>query len=177
MKIYTKVGDQGQTKQASGKMVSKTDPQIVALGDLDQLQSWLGLVISWLSPACKELKPLLLKLQRKLYQLQAQISIKNYSTITATDTAELEKKIDQWMAAVPAIHEFILPGGKPTGAGLQYARTLARQAERAVVKLAEIQQLEPAVLTYLNRLSDYLFAMARYANYLDGEPEITSKTK
>ncbi|KRL05391.1 cob(I)yrinic acid a,c-diamide adenosyltransferase [Liquorilactobacillus oeni] len=175
MKIYTKVGDKGQTKQVSGKMVPKYDPQITALGDLDELQAWLGFTVTLLSPNCQKLLSELQNVQKKLYFLQADICIKHHAAITAADTADLEKKIDHFMNTVPQIHEFILPGGKQTGAALQYGRTLARRAERSAVSLNKKQELSPALMSYLNRLSDYLFAMARYANYLDKAAEVVSK--
>ncbi|AJA80065.1 ATP:cob(I)alamin adenosyltransferase [Levilactobacillus brevis] len=177
MKIYTRVGDQGMTKQISGKMVAKTDAQIVTLGDIDELQSYLGVVVASLQPTQTAIAEELSDIQRKLYELQADISVKRHQTIVPADTEWLEGKIDEYMAATPELKEFILPGGSAAGARLQYARTVARRAERSAVALNTEQTLEPAIMTYLNRLSDYLFALARYVNHQDHYQEVPSKRK
>lgn len=174
MKIYTRVGDQGMTKQVSGKMVTKTDAQIVTLGDVDELQSYLGVVVASFRPEQTALIEALSDVQRKLYQLEADISVPRHQAMTAADTAELETQIDTFTADTPELKEFILPGGSPAGANLQYARTVARRAERSAVALAQTQSLAPEILTYLNRLSDYLYAMGRYVNARDGYQEIPS---
>lgn len=176
MKIYTKVGDGGQTKQVSGKMVAKDDPQIVALGNVDELESYLGVTIANLSPKCQALQAELYAVQRDLYLLEADIVIKQHRAITAAKVTALEKRIDQLTPQLPPLTGFILPGGKKTGANLQYARTIARRAERSLVKLdREEQKLPPNCLKFINRLSDYLFTLARYANVLDGYQELKSK--
>lgn len=176
LKIYTKVGDHGKTKQVTGKMVPKYDLQIEALGALDELDSWLGYVISVLSPKSASLAPTIQTIQRNLYELQADITVKRHHNITFDDTKKLEAEIDEIMAKLPAIKAFILPGGNQAGASFQYARALARRAERMVVELNDKQQpLNDEIFEYLNRLSDYLFALARYANYLEGYDEIKSK--
>ncbi|MCI1978295.1 MAG: cob(I)yrinic acid a,c-diamide adenosyltransferase [Bifidobacteriaceae bacterium] len=176
-KIYTKRGDKGSSRQMDGKFISKSDPQILAVGALDEAQSWLGIVIADLTPACAELKPELIQIQRKLYYLQADISIVEHASITEDDATALESGIDRMMDAVEPIHAFILPGGGHTGAQLQYARTLARRAERACVAFHEEkpERVNPEDLKFINRLSDYLYAMARYANHLDGISEVRSK--
>lgn len=177
-KIYTKVGDQGSTKQVTGKMVPKYDLQIETLGQLDELESWLGVVCANLSSTTKRLAPEIQSLQAKIYQVQADIVVKRSHQITAQDTVVLEERIDDLNAQVPPIKAFILPGGQVSGADLQYARTLARKAERTASKLnAKQQPLAPEVLQYLNRLSDYLFMLARYANLLDGYQDVLAKKK
>lgn len=176
LKIYTKVGDHGKTKQVTGKMVPKYDLQIEALGALDELDSWLGYVVSVLSPKSKELAPEIQTVQRNLYELQADITVKRHHNITFDDTKKLEADIDEIMAKLPPIKAFILPGGNQAGASLQYARSLARRAERMVIELNDKQQpLNDEIFEYLNRLSDYLFALARYANFLEGYEEVKSK--
>jgi ATP:cob(I)alamin adenosyltransferase len=160
-----------------GKFISKSDPQILAVGALDEAQSWLGLVIADLSEACKPLISDLIQVQHKLYYLQADISIDDRSSIEDVEVTHLEKEIDRMMNEMPPIRAFILPGGGHTGAQLQYARTLARRAERACVVFHDQRpdRVNATGLKYINRLSDYLFAMARYANYLDGVEEVLSK--
>lgn len=176
LKIYTKVGDHGYTKQVSGKMVPKYDLQIESLGAIDELQSYLGVVIASLSQNCAELKNELINRQRELYLLQADIVVARKHAITAKTVTQLEKRIDQIQDKFPKIPEFILPGGGITGAHLQYARTLARRTERIMVKYSNLEEpLDEACLKYINRLSDYLFTLARYANHLDGVNEIKSK--
>ena len=178
IKIYTKVGDQGTTKQVSGKMVPKDDLQIVALGDIDELQSYIGVVIANLSEKCLSLSDELHDLQRNLYLLEADIVVKHRQEIDDKKVSELESRIDELTAKIPKIPEFILPGGMKTGANLQYARTIARRAERSLVKLKrEEQKLAPSNLKYINRLSDYLFTLGRYANVLDGYTEVKSKIR
>lgn len=176
VKIYTKVGDHGKTKQVTGRMVPKYDLQIEALGAIDELDSWLGYVISILSPKAQELAPKLNLIQHNLYELQADITVKRHHEITDEKTKQLETEIDAITAKLPVIKAFILPGGNPSGAALQYARALARKAERLVVELNDkAQPLNEEILEYLNRLSDYLFALARYANLLEGYDEEKSK--
>lgn len=176
LKIYTKVGDKGYTKQVTGKMVPKYDLQIESLGAIDELQSYLGVVIANLSPKCSQLKNELIERQRELYQLQADIVVKRRHEIDDDVVKGLEKRIDDISSKFPKIPAFILPGGGVTAANLQYARTIARRAERVMAKLNnQEQKLDPAVLEYINRLSDYLFTLARYANILDDIKETKSK--
>lgn len=176
IKIYTKVGDQGYTKQVTGKMVPKYDLQIEALGDIDELDSYLGVVIANLSDQCQELLNTLQDRQRDLYELESDIVVKRHEEITAATVEFLEQQIDELNQKIPKTTHFILPGGSITATHLHYARTVARRAERAVAKLNDEQQeLAPACLKYINRLSDYLFILARYANVLDGVEEVKSK--
>lgn len=178
MKIYTKVGDQGLTKQVTGKMIPKDDLQIIALGDVDELQSYIGVVIANLSENCLELNDELQELQRDLYNLEADIVVKHHHEIDDAKVQALEKRIDELTPKLPKIPEFILPGGMKTGANLQYARTIARRAERSMVTLnRDEQELSESNLRYINRLSDYLFTLGRYANVLDGYQDIKSKKK
>jgi len=172
IKIYTKVGDKGLTKQVTGKMVPKYDLQIEALGNIDELQSYLGVVLANLSNNCQKLRNELEKVQRILYQLQADIVVKNHHEINESNVVQLENRINELTPKIPYIPEFILPGGKVTGTNLQYARTVARRAERSLVKLSlNEQKLADCDLEYMNRLSDYLFILGRYANVLDGYTE------
>lgn len=177
MKIYTKVGDHGQTKQVTGKMVAKTDPQIEALGAIDEFQSYLGVAVAALAPTSQNLAPDLQAVQKQLYILQADLAVPRSNKMTPEATAWLEQRIDAFWAAMPHLNAFIIPGGPGNGAGsqLQYARTLARRAERAAVALSNQQDISDACMTYLNRVSDFLYAAALYANWEDGYQEIPSK--
>ena len=176
LKVYTKVGDQGKTKQVTGKMVAKYDPQIQTLGALDELQSWLGVTVANLSPACQGLEEKLIKLEREMYELQADLVVKRHHTITLAEVTYMEEQIDAWTEELPEMKEFILPGGSKTSANLQYARARARTSERVCVLYAdESGEVKSDSLKYLNRLSDYLFVMARYANLLEGVADVKSK--
>lgn len=176
IKIYTKVGDQGFTKQVTGKMVPKYDLQIVAVGDIDELDSYLGVVIASLSEKCQKLHDPLKNLQRDLYELESDIVVKRHEQITTEKVEFLEQQIDELNQQIPKTTHFILPGGCLSATHLHYARTIARRAERSMAKLnAEEQKLAPACLKYINRLSDYLFTLARYANVLEGVAEVKSK--
>ena len=176
-KIYTRHGDKGSSIQIDGTKLSKSDPQIAAVGSLDAAQSWLGLVIAELSDACAELREPLIALQQKFYQVQSDVAVPGCEFIDDDDTAALEQAIDSFMSRVETIPAFVLPGGSPTGARLHYARTLARAAERACVAFSEAKpcRVRPEDLKFVNRLSDYLFAMARYANHLDGTCEAIAR--
>lgn len=157
-------------------MVPKFDLQIQALGDLDELQSWLGVILSQFSTKTQVIAPELQGVQRDLYYFQSDLNVATSHKITSAHTTQLEQRIDFMMAKAPALKGFILPGGQVTGANLQYARTLARRAERSVIALHVKQQpVAPELLQYLNRLSDYFFASARYANWLDGYKDVLSK--
>jgi len=176
VKIYTKVGDKGYTKQVTGKMVPKYDLQIEALGAIDELDSWVGYCAANLSKETKEIQPELTEIQRNLYLLQADLVVKTHNEMSLELTTKMEKRIDELVKIVEPIRAFILPGGKKSGASLQYARTLARRAERRIAELNEKQEpVSAEIMQYLNRLSDYLFELARFANQLDGYVEIESK--
>ncbi|MEK0218348.1 cob(I)yrinic acid a,c-diamide adenosyltransferase [Bifidobacterium mongoliense] len=177
MKIYTKKGDGGRSRQMDGHFISKTDPQILAVGALDETQSWLGLVIADLSEQTVGMRDDLQHIQRLLYRFQADVSIDGSANIHDDDVIQLETSIDRIMAQVDRIRAFILPGGGHTGAQLQVARVLARRAERACVALHEARPewVRPEGLRFINRLSDYLFAMALLANHLDGVAETPAK--
>lgn len=112
LKVYTKVGDQGKTKQVTGKMVAKYDPQIQTLGALDELQSWLGVTVANLSLACRGLEEKLIKLEREMYELQADLVVKRHHTITLAEVTYMEEQIDAWTEELPEMKEFILPAGQ-----------------------------------------------------------------
>lgn len=156
-------------------MIAKDAPQIELLGALDELESWLGMCCAVCSPACTKIRTEILQIQKQLYQLQADITVKRHHEVTGMTVTKMEQRIDQLQTLIPPIKAFILPGGDQTGASLQYARTLARRAERRLVTLIRLTGLSlPNGQRYLNRLSDYLFVLARYANVLDNYQDIRS---
>ncbi len=177
MKIYTKTGDQGETSIGGGKRLPKDDLRIAACGEIDELNAVLGM--------CKVecgndlMADILARMQRDLWIMGAdltapevvQIGGKNVPRILEEDTARLEGWIDDMDFQLPLLKNFILPGGSRLSAHLHLARTVCRRVERAVVKLAHAEKVDQQVLAYINRLSDLLFVMARYANQLDGKVE------
>ena len=179
MKIYTKTGDDGTTGLFGGGRVSKDAPRIEAYGDVDELNTHIGLArtIGEVSPDVDEL---LGRIQRELFVLGADLATpvekerKNLEIprVTSESVVCLEEDIDRFEAELPPLRSFILPGGGPAGAALHVARTVCRRSERRVVSLRE---REPAVsedtLRYLNRLSDLLFVLARVVNHRGGLPE------
>ncbi|MEO8499638.1 MAG: cob(I)yrinic acid a,c-diamide adenosyltransferase [Vicinamibacteria bacterium] len=178
MKIYTKTGDGGDTGLIDGSRVQKDDPRVSAYGDIDELQAMLGVIKSGL-PMGSPLGVLLMTIQKDLFSLSARladpkdkIARRKEKVVTGDARVEaLERAIDQREAELPPLKAFILAGGGPAGAQLHLARTICRRAERAVVGLARQVPLDPVITTYLNRLSDLLFVMARHENHKAELPE------
>jgi cob(I)alamin adenosyltransferase len=177
MKIYTKTGDKGTTSLIYGERVKKSDRRVEAYGTCDEANSMIGLSLSLLNDANfneKELvKNALQNIQTELFHVGAELATPKGKTVKWTLTKEnidaLEKIIDQWDAELPPLTNFILPGGHTAGAALHSARTIVRRAERCVANMSE--EVNPLVLSYLNRLSDFLFVAARYVNHKTGFPE------
>lgn len=180
MKIYTGTGDKGKTSLFSGERVTKADPRIDAYGDLDELNSILGALAAHLS-AEKDLAAELQRIQSELFQAGAWLAtnpdsaaIDSLKEISAEQVAFLEKAIDRIENELPALKSFILPGGHITAAWAHVARAVCRRCERkAVPLLAKTMKSKAAepyqrVLVYLNRLSDYLFMLARRCNHIQG---------
>jgi cob(I)alamin adenosyltransferase len=178
MKIYTKTGDSGDTGLIDGSRVPKDNARVAACGDIDELQSILGLIKSDLA-AESTLAPLLMAMQRDLFSLSARladpkdtISERKDKVVTGEARVRaLEQEIDARENDLPPLKAFILAGGGHTGAQLHFARTICRRAERAVVGLGRTVPLDPVIGVYLNRLSDLLFVMARHENHRAGQPE------
>ncbi len=185
MKIYTKTGDSGETGLFDGTRVLKSDPRVATYGDVDELNAWLGLARSSITDP--ELAAMIEQVQRDLFAIGARLAdpahriaerVTKAAAVTADDVARLEKWIDNLDAELPRLRRFILAGGSPGGAMLHLARTVCRRAERAMVALASstggsgADAFEPTLLTYVNRLSDLLFVMARAANHRAGTAEL-----
>jgi cob(I)alamin adenosyltransferase len=174
MPIYTKFGDKGKTALFGGKTVSKGNIRVEAYGNLDELNSFLGVVLSQIKD--KKIKAELLKIQNDLFEIGAclaNITDKNYQALgkrLKTRVLEFEKTIDLLTKDLPKLTHFILPGGR-TGSLLHYARTVSRRAERRTVALAEKEKVMDEILVYLNRLSDLLFTFARAINYQEKQKE------
>ena len=174
MKIYTRKGDKGDTSLFGGKRVSKDSLRIESYGSVDELNSVLG-VVRTLNPQ-KVIDDVLGQLQDHLFVLGADLATPRQQKntvprITSSHIEPLEKQIDKWEEQLPPLRSFILPGGSPAAAQLHFARTVCRRAERLVVRLSKKEKIGQDPIRYLNRLSDLLYVMARYANKLDGSPE------
>jgi cob(I)alamin adenosyltransferase len=176
VKIYTKTGDGGDTGLFDGTRVPKCEPRVAAYGDVDELNAWLGLTrVEVTDP---QLAPMLEQIQRDLFGLGARLAdpakkiaerVKK-AAVTADDISRLEGWIDLLESELPPLRRFILAGGGRAGASLHVARTVCRRAERAMVGLGS-DAFEPELLTYVNRLSDLLFVMARASNRRAGAAE------
>jgi len=167
MPIYTKKGDKGETglfKKVDGHSVrvSKSSCNTRAIGAVDEIDSFVGIVISLSHDEVLKVK--LKRIQNNLLTIGSILAGSNLK-ILPSETKRLEKEIDECDKFLPTLTNFIFPGGSPVASHLQYARTLARRAEREVVAFNEEQKLPANVLKYINRLSDYLFTLARVENF------------
>ncbi len=177
MKIYTKKGDQGSTGLIGGTRVSKGDVRIEAYGTVDELISYIGL-LSTLDIDPRYVAQLQ-EIQDRLFTIGSHLaadpekSKMQLPDLTEEDVAKLEHWMDVMDDTLPALTAFILPGGHPTSAHAHVARCICRRAERMTVTLDELEGVEALVLTYLNRLSDYLFVLARKLSHDKGVNEHT----
>jgi len=162
MSIYTKRGDKGTTSTLASKdKISKASCQTRALGAVDELDSFLGIVISF--SESREVKRLVGEIQTNLLTIGSILGGSGLK-FSKSKTTSLENQIDRWDILLPKLSNFIHPSGSKSASLLQYSRTLARKAEREVVALSKETRVAPQILTYLNRLSDYFFVMARIQN-------------
>jgi cob(I)alamin adenosyltransferase len=180
VKIYTRTGDAGDTGLFDGTRVLKSDARVGSCGDVDELNAWLGLVRTEaaLGASDSQLIEMVEQIQRDLFGLGARLADPakkiaervTKAAVTDEDISRLEGWIDLLEAELPPLRRFILAGGSRTGAALHVARTICRRAERSIVGLG-VDAIEPALLRYMNRLSDLLFVMARAANRRAGAAE------
>ena len=190
MKIYTGTGDRGKTSLFSGERIAKSEGRIEAYGDVDELNSFLGALIADLAKNDPNLSEKLQEIQSDLFQLSAILAIApnspamdSLTAITDNQITKLERDIDQLEAQLPDLSGFILPGGQTTAAWAHICRTVCRRAERNATRIsAEYDEGQTAqqyqmVLVYLNRLSDYLFVVARYCNHIQGVSDTLWKQK
>lgn len=159
-KIYTRKGDKGYTKIGKHK-VPKDDALIEVLGTIDELNSALGLILAH-AIENKSIEQTLKKIQNDLFNLGGELYLPEHIAIKNKHVEELEKLLDEWNANLPALKDFLLPGGNPKSAAAHLARTICRRAERCLVRLNRKKSLKnPEMMRYLNRLSDLLFVIAR----------------
>lgn len=179
MKIYTRTGDKGDTSLFGGQRVPKDALRIEAYGTVDELNSVLGIVRA--DNAHPDIDRLLEELQNTLFVLGADLATPRSATtkelrrIASSDAEILEREIDVLEAHLQPLTNFILPGGSPVAARLHFARTVCRRAERNAVRLSRNEEIGDDVIIYLNRLSDFLFVLSRFANHTANLPEIPWK--
>ena len=165
-KIYTRGGDAGETSLGDGSRVSKLDTRIGAYGTVDELNSALGLCLAGECP--DEIVAPLLRIQNELFDLGADLSVpfevEDRLRVTQQAVDELEALCDRFNEELPELRSFVLPGGTETAARLHVARTVCRRAEREALVAAGEHDINPLVAVYLNRLSDLLFILSRFAN-------------
>lgn len=174
MKIYTKKGDSGETSLFGGERVSKTSTRIDAYGTVDELNSIVGLASSF--PCSQKTEQLLEEVQHQLFVLGADLATPHsrevrIDRINESQITFLETSIDELEEHLPPLKNFILPGGTSCGSTLHMARTVCRRAERIAVLCAQEQEVSADAITYLNRLSDFFFVLARYENHVSGTEE------
>jgi cob(I)alamin adenosyltransferase len=161
--IATRAGDDGSTGLGDGSRVAKDSARIAALGEVDELNSALGVVLA--EPGLDEqIAADLRDVQHHLFDMGAELCIPGYAKLDDSHVARLDARLAHYNGTLPPLREFILPGGSRAAALLHVARTICRRAERSVVALQRGEAVNPPVLQYLNRLSDLLFVLARVAN-------------
>jgi cob(I)alamin adenosyltransferase len=175
MKIYTKTGDSGETSLFGGKRVSKADIRVDAYGTIDELNSFLGLLICKIDDV-KSLT-LLSKIQNNLFVVGGQLATEPEATfklpeINEEDVTELELAIDSMNDYLPALKHFILPGGNEAVSYCNICRTITRRAERIIVCIEDKDDQQKLIVKYVNRLSDYYFVLGRYLGHLSGIEEV-----
>ena len=183
LKIYTKTGDKGMTSLIGGVKVPKSHLRIEAYGTVDELNSWIGFVNDQLPG--KEIKELLKEIQDRLFTIGSSLACDpekepklKIPDLKETDISLLEKEIDKMNESLPVMKSFILPGGHPAVSSAHIARCVCRRAERLCVSVQENNLfIDPLVLKYLNRLSDYLFVLARFIGHEFNAEEIPWKPR
>jgi cob(I)alamin adenosyltransferase len=181
MKIYTKTGDDGNTNLLGGGRVTKAEPRVDCYGQIDELNATLGWAAVVAPPALGEL---LRPIQNDLFVIGSHLAVTDGapvpSSLPVLDDAivsRLEMHIDAAETQLPALRNFFLPGGSEPGARLHIARTVCRRAERRVVHFSHDRPVPPTIRTYINRLSDWLFVLARLANHLAGIADVPWRGK
>ncbi|QIH10389.1 MULTISPECIES: cob(I)yrinic acid a,c-diamide adenosyltransferase [unclassified Pseudomonas] len=177
-KIYTRTGDKGETGLGDGRRVPKDHPRIEAIGEVDTLNSQLGLLLAGLEEQCagkpglKEVIEVLAPCQHRLFDLGGELAMPEYQALNEMEVQRLETAIDAWNEEMGPLENFILPGGSTLIAQAHVCRSLARSAERRCQQLNAIEPLQGAALAYINRLSDVLFVAARLIAKRQGIAEI-----
>ena len=169
-KIVTRTGDAGTTGLGDGSRVSKDAPRVEAMGDVDELNSVVGLLLCEDLPA--PVREQLLRVQHDLFDLGGELCIPGFHSVTGEHVTRLEQALDGHNASLPPLENFILPGGSRAAALAHLARTVCRRAERSVVALGRQEEVSDEVRRYLNRLSDLLFVLGRALNRHAGSADV-----
>ena len=169
-KIYTRTGDDGTTGLGDGSRIAKDSARVAAYGTVDEANSCIGLVLAGDIP--DEVRTLLTSVQHQLFDLGGELCIPGHAAIFDTDVERLEQQLDAFNEPLPALKDFILPGGGEAAARCHIARTVVRRAERETVTLARHDVVRPEAVRYLNRLSDLLFVLARVLARASGHGEV-----
>jgi cob(I)alamin adenosyltransferase len=183
MKIYTKTGDKGATSLIGGTKVPKSDVRIETYGTVDELNSWMGMINDQLND--EEFRSVIKEIQDRLFTIGSSLATDaekapkmKLPDLHASDIAFLEGKIDEMTSQLPLMKSFILPGGHVAVSSIHITRCVCRRAERLAVGMQQHELfVDPQVIQYLNRLSDYLFTLARYAAQKLGAEEIAWKAR
>ena len=180
-KIYTRTGDQGKTRLVGGGCVDKFNPRVEAYGTVDELNSYLGVVRHHVSALEPSLNQYLESIQNELFNVGSQLACEDAKIsaqlppVHPETVLKMEKQIDSMDAELPALHQFILPGGSIAASHMHYARTLCRRAERRTAELNHQDPRFQEAMIFLNRLSDYLFVAARWLNLKNKQPDVPWK--
>jgi len=169
-KIYTRTGDKGTTGLGDGSRVDKDNLRVEAFGTVDELNSAVGFVLATELP--DKVQTCLTRTQHELFDLGGELCMPGYTLVPDSYVDGLEQQLDTFNEDLPPLKDFILPGGSEAAARCHLARTVARRAERRVVSLAQNEDVNPASIRYLNRLSDLLFVIARVLARHDGGSEV-----
>ena len=172
--IATRTGDDGTTGIADNTRLHKTDIRIQAIGDVDELNSHVGVLLC--EPMPNDVQELLLDIQHQLFNLGSCMAMPGYDALKEDAVLALDQALEHYNEGLPRLLEFILPGGSRAAAQAHIVRTVARRAERTVHGLAQTTELSPLLAQYLNRLSDLMFVLARHLNRADGGDDVYWKS-
>lgn len=174
MPIYTRTGDKGQTSLFGGGRVPKYHIRVETYGTVDELNSMIGVVLAFLEEKEQDIKNELLAIQHDLLEIGSTLSNPKAQQIAwlPQRISHFEKKIDEMTGNLPQLRNFILPGGGKTGSFLQVARTLCRRTERRLIEAIQKEDIDETIIIYFNRLSDFLFTLARFMNHNAGKQEV-----
>lgn len=178
-RVYTRMGDAGETSLAGGQRVPKDSPRIEAYGTVDELNSFVGLARETAAGdrAVGALSEILLRVQHELFNLGSILATRpedvhpRQARVTQAEISQLEAEMDRMNQGLPALRSFVLPGGSRLNAELHVCRTVCRRAERAVIELSRTEQVPAEAIQYLNRLSDAFFVWSRWASHKSGIAE------
>jgi cob(I)alamin adenosyltransferase len=176
-KVYTRTGDQGETSLVGGVRIKKSNIRLEAYGTVDELSAHLGMLVSMMKAGDEQ--DFIIRIQNNLFNVcthlatdQSQTPLYPSAHLAEGEIASLEQRIDSLMKQLPERQGFVLPGGVPAACQAHICRTVCRRAERRIAALAEEAQIAPEMQQYVNRLSDYLFVLAKIINFNEGKSEI-----